>query len=184
MGLLGLWWACRIIPGDVIECGSYKGATGLLVALLGRENGLNQNVHLLDTFGGMPAPGLFDGSRSAGEFLPSADQVAILKQQAAGLGVTDRVKIHCGLFGDTFVELKAQKPRFSFAHIDANMYSSTLEACEFVLPRLNKDGAVVFDDYNAVCDLGARLAIDQYFRNRPERLKPLAGCSAYVSVIS
>ena len=31
IGLLGVWWNCREIPGDVIECGSYQGATGLLL---------------------------------------------------------------------------------------------------------------------------------------------------------
>lgn len=181
MGLLGVWWSCRSVPGEVIECGSYQGATGLLLALLGRANGLNQNLLLLDTFSGTPAPGRYDGGRSAEEFAQPADQVTVLRKQAEMLGVADRVKIHCGLFSDSFVKLRTQQ-RFAFAHIDANIYSGTLEACEFVLPRMNQGGAVVFDDYNGVCDLGARLAIEKYFRDRPERLKPLAGTSAFVAV--
>ncbi len=182
MGLLSVWWACRTVPGDVIECGSYQGATGLLLALLGRANSLEQNCLLLDTFSGTPAPCRYDGSRVAGEFAQPAEQVAILRRQAEMLEVADRVKIHRGLFCDTFAVLKDQHLRFSFAHVDANIYSGTLEACEFVMPRMNRGSAVVFDDYNGVCDLGARLAIDKYFRNRPERLKPLAGTSAFVVV--
>jgi Macrocin-O-methyltransferase (TylF) len=184
LGVLGVWWACRSRPGDVIECGSYEGATGLLLALLGRENSLNQVCHLLDTFSGSPAPSRFDGARSAGEFAQTADQSVILRQQAEILGVADRVKIHKGLFSETFAKLREQAQRYAFAHIDANIYASTLEACEFVLPRMNEGGAIVFDDYNSMCDLGARLAIDRYFHNRPERLKHLAGCSAYVSIRS
>lgn len=182
LGLLGVWWSCRSIPGDVIECGSYEGATGLLLALLGRLNRVNQECLLLDTFSGTPAPSRFDGSRVAGEFAQPADRVAILQRQAELLGVDDRVKIHRGLFSDTFATLKEKQPRFAFAHIDANIYAGTLDACEFVLPHMNRGGAVVFDDYNGVCDLGARLAINKYFRNRPERLKPLAGTSAFVVV--
>jgi hypothetical protein len=182
MGVVGVWWYCRDVVGDVIECGSYEGATGLLLALLGRINGLKQDCLLLDTFSGTPPPGRFDGARVAGEFAQPKDRVSILERQAEILGVADRIKIHRGLFNETFAELAEQGPRFAFSHIDANIYSGTLDACEFVLPRVNQGGAVVFDDYNGVCDLGARLAIDKYFRNRPERLKPLAGTSAFVSV--
>ena len=133
---------------------------------------MKQNVLLLDTFSGMPAPSIYDAGRSAGEFVPAADQAAILRQQATKLGVADQVKVHCGLFSETFAALNTDPLRFAFAHIDANIYSSTLEACEFVMPRMNEDGAVVFDDYNGVCDLGARLAIDRYFRIAPNVLNP------------
>jgi hypothetical protein len=36
----------------------------------------------------------------------------------------------------------------------------------------------VFDDYNGLCDLGARLAIDQYLAPFGLRPRPLVGCSA------
>ena len=105
MGVVGVWWSCRNITGDVIECGSYEGATGLLLALLGRANGLTQNCLLLDTFSGTPPPSRFDGARVAGEFAQPADRVAILEQQAEMLGVADRIKIHRGLFSETFTDL-------------------------------------------------------------------------------
>src|SRR5262245_42932866 len=34
--LLHVWWQVRATPGAVIECGAYRGATSLLLALLGR----------------------------------------------------------------------------------------------------------------------------------------------------
>jgi len=181
-GLLGLWWASRSVESDVIECGSYQGATGLLLALLGREHGLNQACHLFDTFSGMPAPSRFDGGRRIGEFAPPADQVMSIRDQAEALEVADRIVIHAGLFRDTFAALVDQPLHFAFAHIDANIYSSTLEACDFVLPRMSTGGTIVFDDYNGVCDLGARLAIDRCLRDRPERPQPLAASSAFVRV--
>jgi hypothetical protein len=181
-GLLGVWWACRDVPGDVIECGSYRGATGLLLALLGREHGVDQTCLLLDTFRGMPTPGRFDGGRHAGEFAPESDHVEALRAQASALGIADRVEVHAGLFADTFSDLEGRRSRFAFAHIDANLYVSTFEACSFLLPRMQSGGAVVFDDYNGVCDLGARLAIDRYFWGRAQRPRPLAVTSAYLRV--
>src|SRR5262245_36572314 len=52
--LITVWWRTRGIPGDDIECGSYRGATALLLAWLGDHHGLDRRVHMLDTFAGMP----------------------------------------------------------------------------------------------------------------------------------
>jgi hypothetical protein len=181
-GLLGVWWSVREMVGDVIECGSYRGATALLLAVLGRMNGIQQRCLMLDTFAGMPAPSRFDGGRSAGEFAPPQDAVAQIGRWADALGVADRIEVHPGLFIETFRRIGTRDQRFVFAHIDANIYASTREACEFVLARLAPGGVVVFDDYNGVCDLGARLAIDQSLRGRFGRPRPLAASSAYLRV--
>jgi len=180
--LLGVWWQVREVTGDVIECGSYRGATALLVALLARMNGLRQNTLLLDTFQGIPETSSFDVSRSRGEFVPPADQVTVIRRQAEILSVQDQIEIHQGLFADTFVDLERRDPHFAFVHIDANIYQGTWDACRFTIPRLAPGGAVVFDDYNGVCDLGARLAIDQFCAGRYGQPAPLAGSSAFLRI--
>jgi hypothetical protein len=180
--LLGLWWATRTVPGDVIECGAYRGATSLLLALLGRLNGVPQTVLMLDTFAGMPAVSGYDLGRQSGEFQPPADQVELIRRQADTLGVSDRIAIHKGLFADTFAALAPQSPRFALVHIDANIYQGTLDACRFTIPRVARGGAVVFDDYNGVCDLGARLAIDEYFAGQGVKPLPLTASSAWVGL--
>ncbi len=180
--LAGAWWATRRVPGDAIECGSYRGATGLLLALLGRLHGLRQTVFLLDTFAGAPASGPLDVSRRSGEFTPPPDSLSRLAAQAAQLDLAGRLEIHQGLFGDTFARLSTRPLRFALVHIDANLHESTREACAFVAPRTAPGGLIVFDDYNGVCDLGARLAIDLHFRGRPVKPLPLCGSSAYVRI--
>jgi hypothetical protein len=184
--LVGLWWQVREAAGDVIECGAYRGATSLLLAVLGRLHGLLQRVLVLDTFAGMPAPSPFDSSRRRGELAAPIGWTAILGEQIAALGVTERVEIHQGLFADSFARLAPRDPAFAFAHIDANIFEGTRDACAFVMPRIAPGGAVVFDDYNGLCDLGARLAIDAYLTElagapgRERTPLPLAECSAYL----
>jgi hypothetical protein len=180
--LLQVWWTARAVPGDVIECGAYRGATSLLLALLGHLNNVPQNVLLLDTFAGMPAVSGYDLGRRGGEFRPPADQVDLIRRQANALGVGNRVAIHQGLFADTFAALAPRDPRFALVHIDANIYEGTLDACRFTIPRVSPGGAVVFDDYNGVCDLGARLAIDEFFAGQGIRPRPLASSSAWVQL--
>jgi hypothetical protein len=178
--LLRVWWFARRVRGTVIECGSYRGATGLLIGVLGQMNQLEQSVFMFDTFCGMPETSQFDLARARGEFAPGLDQAEQIDEQANRLGIGDRIEVHRGLFADTFEKMRKRELRFAFAHIDANIYQGTLDACEFVMPRMAAGGMVVFDDYNGVCDLGARLAIDCYCFPRGLRPTALAGSSAWL----
>ncbi len=178
--LLGVWWSCHGAAGDAIECGAFRGATSLLIALLGKFNALNQRVLMLDTFSGMPAPSRYDLYRSGGEYAPPQGRLDVLHRQVETMGLVDRVEIYQGLFSDTFTRLRDRDLRFSFVHVDANIFRGTYEACAFTIPRVVSEGAVVFDDYNALCDLGARLAIDANLASRGVKPVPLAECSAYL----
>jgi hypothetical protein len=176
--LVSLWWDVRLTPGEVIECGAYRGATSLLLAVLGKLHDVPQKVLMLDTFEGMPETSAYDSMRTSGEFAPPAGWPDVIRGQIAALGVEDRVEVHQGLFADTFASWTDRDLRFAFAHVDANIYQGTLDACEYVLPRMAIRGAVVFDDYNGITDLGARLAIDTVLGDK--RPAPLAECSAYL----
>ncbi len=182
-GLLGAWWETRDVAGAVIECGAYRGATGLMLAVLGRMSGIDRPALLLDTFRGSPAPGEHDHMRQEGDYAPGDDWARVLAGQAAALGVAGEIEIHEGLFADTFAALAGRADlAFAFVHVDANTYSSTLEACRFTLERAAPGAGVVFDDYNGVLDLGARLAIDECLAATGATPEPLAWCSAYVRV--
>jgi len=174
------WWASHDSPGDAIECGAYRGATSLLLATLGRLHNIQQRIMVLDTFQGMPATSRFDGRRPTGEFAPPEDQVRIIQAQATKLQVDDRLEVCQGLFADTFASWSDRKPQFSFVHIDANIYQGTLDACHYCIPRTAPGGRIVFDDYNGLNDLGARLAIDQALIRSGVRPVPLAHCSAII----
>jgi predicted O-methyltransferase YrrM len=179
-GLVGAWWATREVPGAVLECGTYRGATALLLAVLARMSGLDKTTVLLDTFTGIPDTCPYDPSRAVGEFQPPADQVATIRRQAALLGVADRVEVYSGRFDETLPRFLARTPmRLAFVHIDANTYSGTWDACRYGLPAVSPGGIVCFDDYNGMCDLGARLAIDRYLGSA-SRPHPLAGTSAFL----
>jgi len=177
--LIGLWWAARPAHGDVIECGAYRGATSLILAVLGRINGVRQTVWVLDTLHGSPEPTGPDYARSAGEFAPPPGQADSIRHGAEVLGVADRVEVRPGLFRDSFRTIPADT-RFALAHIDCNLYQSTWEACSFTAPRVAPGGVAVFDDYNGVCDLGARLAIDRYLAGRGAKPRRLSGSPAYI----
>lgn len=180
-GLVAAWWEARNVPGDVLECGAYRGATSLLLAVLARLNGVEKATIMMDTFTGTPHFSTFDQQRDQLEFRPPPGQVEIIHQAAEVLGVADRIEVFPGLFEDTFPRLLARSRfRLAFVHIDPNTYLGTLEACRLAIPAISPQGVVVFDDYNGVCDLGVRLAAEQYFAGGGTRPCPLAGSSAFV----
>lgn len=151
----------------------------MLLALLGKYNKIKQTVYALDTFCGTPSPTKYDFSRFGGEFKLPTGQPGVIRTHAEELGISERVEILTGLFRDTLPVLP-QHLVFSFVHVDCNMYDGTNEACQYAIPRLLPGGIAVFDDYNGVCDLGARLAIERYFRGVSSRPRDLVWSSAYV----
>ena len=56
------------------------------------------------------------------------------------------VKIYKGWIPKKFESVKNIK--FSFVHIDVDLYEPTLKSLEFFFPRLTKEGVIVCDDYN------------------------------------
>lgn len=48
--------------------------------------------------------------------------------------------------------------KFSFVHIDFDLYESTLNSLDFVLPKLKKNGILIIDDYNSINQSGVKQA--------------------------
>jgi len=90
-----------------------------------------------------------------------------LEQISAFVAHDERIHYIQGLIPDSFKNLPSDA-QFAFAHIDLDIYESILNACEFLYPKMNRGGFMVFDDYGAPSCPGARLAVDQFFSDKPE----------------
>jgi tetratricopeptide (TPR) repeat protein len=117
--------------GLALEFGVYHGRSINLIA--GHWPG---PVHGFDTFSGLPQDWNADnpsGSYSTEGRLP---------------GVPANVTLHRGLFADTLPALLATTAvPVSFAHIDCDLYESTLSALEPVAPRLRPGSVLLFDEF-------------------------------------
>jgi O-methyltransferase len=95
------------LPGDIIECGSYKGGSAVnlshLAALCGRR------LHLFDSFQGLPAPTAGDREHlvlselqfhtyEGGAYAGSLTEV---RENIRKYGVLDVCEFHVGYFSDT-----------------------------------------------------------------------------------
>jgi hypothetical protein len=54
------------------------------------------------------------------------------------------------------------------AHIDVDLYQSTLDCCEYFYPRLVPGGILLFDEYGFAAARGEKDAVDQFFADKRE----------------
>jgi predicted O-methyltransferase YrrM len=146
-------------PGEIWECGVYRGASSSLLAAARVTDRLCDKTRILrlfDTFSGMP------------EFREDMDTLAVKSLDNTSLQyVTDKLRnhenisFHPGFIPETFAGLESSV--ISFAHIDVDQYATTKECCSFIFPRLVPGGLIVIDDYGRPSTIGSRIAADEYF---------------------
>lgn len=145
------------VRGDVAELGVYRGGSA---ALLCKYAGDSQ-VHLFDTFAGLPAD-CPEGRHVAGEFAATeADVVGFLR----GLGYAPVVR--AGVFPAT---APPGRPKFRFVHVDGDLYRTTADAIAYFRPRMSRGGVMLFDDYGWVDTPGVARAVDEALPGRAERV--------------
>jgi O-methyltransferase len=150
----------RALPGDAVEVGVYKGGTARLLA--GQLAGAEKTLYVFDTFEGLPSPDEEKDTLKKGDFGDvSFEEVRSFLSGSGNVNVTK------GFFPESGAFLSGH--RFCFAHVDVDLYRSVLDCCEFLWPRMNPGGVVVFDDYGDVSCPGAKQAVDEFFSDKPER---------------
>ncbi|MFF2190954.1 TylF/MycF/NovP-related O-methyltransferase [Streptomyces sp. NPDC058155] len=168
------------IPGDIVECGVWRGGSmqacaKTLLALGETDRGL----HLFDTFEGMPPPTAEDlrrDGRSAEDLLAAQGKdrpiwaVASLDDVQAGFENVpypgERVHYVQGLVEDTVPQQAPEQ--ISILRLDTDWYASTKHELEFLYPRLVSGGVLLIDDYGYW--QGSRQAVDEFLEKTGERL--------------
>jgi O-methyltransferase len=156
------------LPGDIIEFGTFQG--GSAGVMLQRIRAA-KTLHLCDSFEGMPEVSSADNFHQKGDFADTcAERV---RSGLAKLG--DNFQMHAGFFNKTIPEMEANDSlRFSFAHIDVDLYESVKDTLEFCYPRMVTEGIIILDDYGASTCLGAKKAADEFFSSKGEVLETLS----------
>jgi len=170
--LLGL---TDFVKGDIAEVGVYRGGSAKLLAktVLTIFQSVKE-VHVFDTFSGMPEiDSTKDNHHKKGDF--AGTSLDVVQKYLADCS---NVFIHPGFFPDTTQEI-LDIP-FSFVHIDVDIYQSTLDCCKFFYPKMPHNGIMVCDDYGFPSCLGAKLAMDEFFRDKPEILFVLSTGQCFV----
>ncbi|PIS00756.1 MAG: hypothetical protein COT84_06085 [Chlamydiae bacterium CG10_big_fil_rev_8_21_14_0_10_35_9] len=178
--------------GEVVELGCYKGFTAILMQKLLDSVASDKRLFVYDSFEGLPEKSdkdLWDNAENIRkcDFLDNkrvgkgwfkASRETLL-ENCKKLKVKE--PIICQGFFDETLPLNLPN-KISFAHLDADFYSSTLTALEHVYPRLVDNGILLIDDY---CDPkifskkntlpGVKRACDEFFKNTSQKIINLPG---------
>ena len=182
--IMGLVEAVRYVvaaevPGDIVECGVWRGGSMMVVALTLVDLGAaDRDIYLFDTFTRTPDPGEEDvdiyGVRAVdiiGElrtaegfrYLPMAEVEQLLRDTGYP---AERLRFVPGLVEDT---IPGDAPeRIALCRLDTDWYASTAHELEHLWPRISERGVLLVDDYGEF--MGARKAVDEYLANHGERV--------------
>lgn len=160
------------VPGDVVECGVWRGGSMMVVALTLAELGVtDRDLYLFDTFTHMPFPGeedvdlfgvpaadVYDAASEAEAFryLPlEAVQAAL-----ASTGYpTERMHFVQGMVEETIPD--AAPAEIALCRLDTDWYASTAHEMAHLFPRIAPGGVLLIDDYGHF--MGAKQAVDEHF---------------------
>ena len=163
------------IPGDIVECGVWRGGMMQLIALtlkhLGDES---RQLYLYDTYEGMPEPGehdrdwdglvakdTWDQYERAGKKWGYGGNLEYVQQILKSTGYPeDKLVWVKGMVEDTIPGVSPDS--ISLLRLDTDFYSSTRHELVELFPKLSVGGVLVIDDYGYF--QGARKATDEYLR--------------------
>lgn len=168
------------IPGDIVECGVWKGGSMMAAALtLNRLGASGRDLWLYDTFDGLTAPSGLDvdiTGRSALDQMKECHPNLLPSRQG------DRVVFACASLEEVrhnmdTVQYRGGEIRFvkgpveatipheipaeiALLRLDTDFYSSTKHELEHLVPRMAPGSILIVDDYGTW--LGARRAVDEF----------------------
>ncbi|GLS35955.1 hypothetical protein GCM10010869_15440 [Mesorhizobium tianshanense] len=166
------------VPGDFCELGCHEGKSAVVFQRILQHYDPGRNLHLYDSFEGLPNASAEDGHANAHKGDMATTQDALIANFKR-LNLRQPI-LHQGWFEDT---LPTQLPdKIAFAHLDGDLYDSVKVSLEYVYPRLSKGAACLIDDYSDPglfdsVDLypGVKKACDEFLSDKPEKVALLYG---------
>lgn len=178
--LVSLWNQVRYldqygVEGSLVECGVWKGGSIGLMALAHQRVGTaRRELHLFDSFEGLPEPDSkvdgtkaisYSGQHAGGKLEtigkcvgPIEDSRELLFRR---IGYPEsKAKFHQGWFEETVPRVSATLGPIALLRLDGDWYSSTKICLDHLYERVVPNGVVVIDDYGHW--EGCRKAVDEF----------------------
>jgi len=175
------------IPGDIVECGVWRGGSAMVAAMTLMKLGRNdRTIWLFDTYEGMTLPserdvdldgrsallrwntewsGTIKGNGAGSDWcMASIEEV---RENLLGTGYPEnRLRFIKGKVENTIPAVGLD--RIALLRLDTDWYESTYHEFVHLYPKLGAGGVLILDDYGSW--QGAREATDRYFQetgNKP-----------------
>jgi O-methyltransferase len=155
----------RGVEGSIVEFGCYIGTTSLFLRRLLDARAEPRELHVYDSFAGLPLKTAEDESRAGEQFV--AGELAVSKKQFLQQFQRAALRppiIHKGWFSD--LTATDVPEHIACAFLDGDFYSSIRDSLQLVLPRLQPGGVIIIDDYAREALPGAARAAHELLGGR------------------
>ena len=165
------------IDGQVAECGVFQGHSLLPIGLyLKQENSLKK-IYGFDSFEGFNEEVKIDidlgGDNSSQKKIGGFNSTSFnyVENLIKGFKLSDKIKIFQGYFEETLSNV--QEKKFSFVHLDCDLYSPYKGCLEFFYPRISRGGIILIDEYNDPSWPGCNKAVDEFIQTNSIKLSKI-----------
>jgi hypothetical protein len=168
------------IPGDLVECGVWRGGSMKLAAHVLLSLGVeDRTLFLYDTFEGMTEPDPtvdvdFSGNNAINDWTEvqrrsvkwAYASLEEVRETMARTGYPmDRINLVKGPVEQTIP--KTMPNKIALLRLDTDWYASTRHELEHLYPLLSPEGVLILDDYGHY--RGAARAVDEYVAKLPKK---------------
>jgi Macrocin-O-methyltransferase (TylF) len=174
----------RDVPGHIVECGVYQGASffafAKLLEIFSPGDRIRQVIGF-DSFQGLaltekdgpeyPNRSKIDGGWKSGHFKKALMALLDLFHRDSFVPHAPRARIVEGDILETVPKYVSDNPgiRISLLHLDVDVYKPTLCALQHLYPRVVSGGVVVLDEYAMEEWGGESAAFEEYFNGKPPK---------------
>lgn len=164
------------LPGDIIECGVFKGASFSRFAKFRNifKNGLSKKIIGFDVFGKFPMPDKEEVKgdiKSRAEFIKESGEQSISKEKLMefldNCDSAEDVELIEGDVSETIPAFLDKNPdlEVSLLNVDVDLYKPTLDCLIYLFDRVITGGVIILDDYNGFP--GATKAVNEFIADKP-----------------
>ena len=161
----------RELDGDMAEVGVYQGGSAKIICDVKR----NRKLFLFDTFKGLPELSDIDTLFGKKHWKKNQFNDTSLEAVKDYLSSYENVQIIKGEFPKTADSIGDSK--FSFVHLDVDLYRSTIECLKFFYPRLVNGGIILVHDYHSD---GIQKAFKEFLQSNKIQLIELTGSQCMI----
>ena len=143
------------LPGAYIEIGTWRGGTAGIIGSQLKALNSDNLLYVADTFKGVVKTSAADSAYTGGEH--SDTSRSLVEELLFNKLSLKNIQILEGIFPDDTQHLIPAEAQFKFCHIDVDVYQSAIDIVDWIWPKLQVGGMIVFDDYGFhTCDGIAR----------------------------
>lgn len=176
------------LPGAIVECGVFKGASFVRFAgfrdLFG--NPFSHKLIGFDTFGPFPETNFEEDKKYRNNFVQSAGKQSISKEQLLEVlrkkGIDKNVELIEGDIVKSVPKYLKKNPhlKISLINLDTDIYEPAVTILKNLWPRIVKRGILILDDYGTFP--GETKAADEYFKEQNVKILkfPFAMTPCYI----